>query len=332
MPSKITEAEWAAAKPDIKYLYLTLNKSLKDVRTEMIRRDFEATESQYRTQFKKWGPKWIKNSKVEDTEMLSIFIEQRKSDGKESNVFEWGRLLGEEELRKRVARSTPSTLRRLELIVAELSSIQRRKDITKVTQKITAFLAAVGTRNIQMVDLFIQNGAIINPTITGCIRRTPLQRAAEIGSFEMVELLHNFGADINALPAVSSGATALQLAAIGGYNRIVCYLLNHKAKVDAPAAMVRGMTALEGAAFNGRTDTVHILLKAGAASHGKDRSQLDKAMKMAREEGHFPTADLIHDWPNLEDDGELRTLDDIEDDIGENEFDEFVNWDGECYA
>ncbi|KAI1649307.1 ankyrin repeat-containing domain protein [Daldinia loculata] len=217
-------------------------------------------------------------------------------------------------------------------IVAKLSSKPMRKLSTIITQTITAFLAVIGTRNIQMVELFIRNGAIINPTMTDCIRRTPLQRAAEIGCFEMVELLHNFGADINTLPVVMGGATALQLAAIGGYNRIVCYLLSHKAKVDAPAAMINGMTALEGAAFNGWTDTVHILLKAGAASRGEDRSQLEKAMKMAREQGHFPTADLIQDWPNLQDDGDLRMLDDMEDDIRENEIDEFVNWDGECCA
>ncbi|KAI1662011.1 ankyrin repeat-containing domain protein [Daldinia decipiens] len=193
---------------------------------------------------------------------------------------------------------------------------------------ITAFLVAICTRNIQMVELFMRNGAIINPTMTSPIKRTPLQQAAQIGCFEMVELLHNFGADINAPPAVNGGATALQLAAIGGYNRIVCYLLSHKAKVDAPAAMMNGITALEGAAFNGRTDTVHILLKAGAASYGKDHSQLEKAMEMARKQGHFPTADLIQDWPNLQDDGELRMLDDMEDDIGDNEIDEFINWDG----
>ncbi|KAI0851090.1 hypothetical protein F5Y00DRAFT_267803 [Daldinia vernicosa] len=209
-------------------------------------------------------------------------------------------------------------------IVAESSFDPQCKLYIAVPRRITAFLAAIGTRNIQMVDLFMRNGAIINPTMTGSIKRTPLQRAAEIGCFEMVELLHNFGADINALPTVNGGATALQLAAIGGYNRIVCYLLSHKANVNAPAAMLNGMTALEGAAFWGRTDTVHILLKAGAASRGKDRSQLQKAMKMAREEGHFPTADLIQDWPNLEDDGELRMLDEVE------EFSDFIDWDGEA--
>ncbi|KAI0113366.1 hypothetical protein F4814DRAFT_460488 [Daldinia grandis] len=83
---------------------------------EMSQRNFEATESQYRTQFKKWGPKWIKNCKVEDTEMLSILIEQRKSCRKESNVFEWGKLLEKEDVKKRVAKSIPNTLRRLELI------------------------------------------------------------------------------------------------------------------------------------------------------------------------------------------------------------------------
>ncbi|OTB14592.1 hypothetical protein K445DRAFT_23599 [Daldinia sp. EC12] len=115
MSSKITEAEWAAAKPDIKYLYLTLHKSLKEVKEEMNQRNFQATESQYRTQFKKWGQKWAKNRKTEEMEMLSVLIEGRKLNGKESNVFEWGKLLKKEEVKKRTARSNPNTLRRLEL-------------------------------------------------------------------------------------------------------------------------------------------------------------------------------------------------------------------------
>ncbi|KAI0113365.1 ankyrin repeat-containing domain protein [Daldinia grandis] len=203
-----------------------------------------------------------------------------------------------------------------------LSSNPMRKASTVINRTITAFLAAVGTRNTQMVKLFMRNGAMINPNMTGRIKRTPLQRAAEIVCYEMVELLHNFGADINAPPAVMSGATALQLAAAGGYNRIVCYLLSHKVKVDAPAARANGMMALEGAAFNGRTDTVHILLNAGAASDGEDRLQLKKAMEMAREQGHLPTADLIQDWANLQDDGDLRMLDEVE------EFNDLIDWNG----
>ncbi|KAI1383620.1 ankyrin repeat-containing domain protein [Hypoxylon trugodes] len=178
-------------------------------------------------------------------------------------------------------------------------------------QRTTALLAAVSTRSIEMVELLTKKGAEINYPAKGLIKRTPIQRAAEIGCFEMVELLYNFNADVNAPPAVRGGATALQLAAIGGYNRIVCYLLSRKADVDAPAAMFDGMTALEGAAANGRTDTVYILLQAGAGSYGKDMPQFEKAIAMARENGHYPTTDLIQDHLNSLPKEDLEMLDDL---------------------
>jgi len=144
-----------------------------------------------------------------------------------------------------------------------------------------------------MVQLLVQEGAEINRPALGRIRRTPLQRAAEIGSFEMVQLCHNLGADINAPPARIGGGTALQLAAIGGFNGIVCYLLSHKAEVDAPSAKLDGMTALEGAAAHGRLATVSILLQAGAGSGGKDVAQFERAIAFAKENGSYPISRML---------------------------------------
>ena len=132
------------------------------------------------------------------------------------------------------------------------------------TSGITAILAAVGTGKLSMVEIMIQYGADINFANSGLIKRTPLQRAAEIGNKEIVELLYNHGADVNALAAVRSGGTALQLAAIGGYIPLVCNLISWKADVNAPASRVNGRTALEGAAEHGRLDMVQLLIDSGA--------------------------------------------------------------------
>ena len=70
-------------------------------------------------------------------------------------------------------------------------------------------------------------------------------------------------------------------------------LLNDKADVDAPASKRNGRTALEGAAEYGRLDIVQILLNKGAGCGGKDQAQFSRAIALARDNGHNPTADLL---------------------------------------
>ena len=81
----------------------------------------------------------------------------------------------------------------------------------------TALLAAIDTKEIQKVQLFIDARANVNWPATKGVKRTPLQKAAEIGSFEITQLLIERDGLVNNEPAVRGGATALQLAAIGGY-------------------------------------------------------------------------------------------------------------------
>ena len=159
--------------------------------------------------------------------------------------------------------------------------------------RVTALLAAVGTRNISKVELLIRYGADVNLPARGPVKRTPLQRAAEIGSIDVVELLVHNGAEVNAPAAERGGGTALQFAAIGGYFPIACTLLNLKADVDAPASKVNGRTALEGAAEHGRLDMVKFLLNKGAGSGGKDHAQFVRAIALARDNGHIPICDLL---------------------------------------
>ena len=166
---------------------------------------------------------------------------------------------------------------------------------------ITAFLAAVGTGNTSTVDLLIRHGANVNLAAQGPIKRTPLQRAAEIGSKDIVELLINHGANIHAPAATRGGGTALQLAAIGGYIPVACMLLDRGADVDAPSSKVNGRTALEGAAENGRLDMVQLLLNKGAGCRGKGQDQFARAKALASENEYFAVVDLLESRVNYDD-------------------------------
>ena len=166
----------------------------------------------------------------------------------------------------------------------------------EVSYGMTAFLAAIETRNVSKVRLLHKYGADVNFPAHTRVKRTPLQQAAETGSTEIVELLIRLGAEVNAPAARSGGATALQLAAIGGYIPVVCLLLNSQADVNAPAAKLHGRMALEGAAEHGRLDMVQLLLNAGAGNEGKDHGQFERAKALANIEGFSYIADFLEDY------------------------------------
>ncbi|TGJ79665.1 hypothetical protein E0Z10_g9098 [Xylaria hypoxylon] len=168
------------------------------------------------------------------------------------------------------------------------------RDIRLPATRTTAFLAAIATENIELVRLLAQSDeTIVRAPARWSIRRTALQRAAEIGSFKMVELIHNLGADINEPPNRIGGATALQLAAIGGFGQIVCYLIQHGADINARGAVIDGMTALVGAAAHGRIDIVALLLNKGAGRGENSSEQFESAMKEAEYYGHYPICDYL---------------------------------------
>ena len=150
----------------------------------------------------------------------------------------------------------------------------------------TALLVAIHTKNIHKVQLLIDAGANVNWPARKTIKRTPIQKAAEIGSYEITQLLINQGGLVNNEPAVRGGATALQLAAIGGYIGIAQLLLANDADVNAPAAKFYGRTALEGAAEHGRIDMLKLLWNAGAKFHG---TEYEKARELAKANGHMAT-------------------------------------------
>lgn len=149
----------------------------------------------------------------------------------------------------------------------------------------SAFTMAIATKNIDLINLLIDTGAIVNAPAGDGIRFTPLQAAADVGSLELVRKLRELGADVNAPPAERSGATVLQLAAMGGYIGIARYLLDEGADVNAPPAKINGRTALEVAAEHGRIDMIQFLLNAGAKIHGPGGEQYSRALNFASRNG-----------------------------------------------
>ena len=186
----------------------------------------------------------------------------------------------------------------------------------------TALLAAVGTQNSSTVELLIRHGANYNFAAWGPVKRTPLQRAAEIGNINLVELLLNHGANVNGPAATRGGGTALQLAAIGGYIPIACMLLDRKANVDAPGSKFNGRTALEGAAEHGRLDMVQLLLNAGAGSSGSGLAQFARAKALAKDNGHDYISDLLDSHTKSQ--NHFSMLDMAVDD----DYESLVNWNG----
>lgn len=153
-------------------------------------------------------------------------------------------------------------------------------------------LEAIDTRNPEIVHLLLQYGARVNEPARLGLKRTPLQKAAEIGSLEIVRLLLEKGADVNAAPAFRYGGTALQMAAISGNCTIATVLIEHGACLEAPPSFGKeGRWPLVGAAENGRLDMIQLLWDANFGSF--DDKQCQKAMHLAEYYGHIGCRDKI---------------------------------------
>ena len=113
-------------------------------------------------------------------------------------------------------------------------------------------LLAIDTKEIKKVQLFIDTGANVKWPAAKGVRRTPLQKSVEIGSYEITKLLIDKGGLVNNESAVRGGPTALLLAAIGDYIGIAELLLRNDADVNVSSAKFYGRTALVGAALWGR--------------------------------------------------------------------------------
>ncbi|RDW58652.1 hypothetical protein BP6252_13128 [Coleophoma cylindrospora] len=164
--------------------------------------------------------------------------------------------------------------------------------ISKCMHPETALLVAVESRSGYIVELLLAKGADIHWPARRGLKRTPLQRACEIGSFKMVKLLLKHGAGVNEEPAQRGGATALQLAAISGSIRIAELLLSRGALVHAAPAKIGGRTALEGAAEHGCVEMIKVLWNVSAGK-GFTLEMIEKAKKLALDNGQRGCAEYL---------------------------------------
>ncbi|CAM0874139.1 unnamed protein product [Alopecurus aequalis] len=126
----------------------------------------------------------------------------------------------------------------------------------------TAIAAAIGRGNVELVRLFLDQGADTEKLDSnGC---TLLHFASKQGNPEIVKLLISKGAHVNAL---NLGGTALHAAASDGRDDIVKILLDHGAD-HTIALSATDYTALVLATASGSVKCVKLLLEAGADVDG----------------------------------------------------------------
>jgi len=170
------------------------------------------------------------------------------------------------------------------------------KHVKSHVQRVSPLLAAVDVQSLPLVKILVEHGAELQYTRNMGITRTPLQRAAETGSFDIVEYLVDQGAIIDTTP-VYSGGTALQLAAMNGFCGIAAFLLEHEADPNYPPAKGDGRTAFEAAAEWGHVDTMSLLMQWKVnldAQFGEpSESQYERALEFAEMNGFMASSRFV---------------------------------------
>ncbi|KAH7126608.1 hypothetical protein B0J11DRAFT_526008 [Dendryphion nanum] len=171
--------------------------------------------------------------------------------------------------------------------------------------RVNPLLAAIDIGNMDIIRLLVHKGAELDyPPKLGLLR-TPLQRAAEIGSFEIVQYFLDKNVPVDG-DLFYIGGSPLQFAALGGYVGIAQLLLEHDADPNYLPAQGDGRTAFEAAAEWGRVDMMALLahwgvdweLDTGDEVVGywpKDRdeyepvngTQYERALMFAERRGHM---------------------------------------------
>ncbi|WPG99142.1 Hypothetical protein R9X50_00195300 [Acrodontium crateriforme] len=157
----------------------------------------------------------------------------------------------------------------------------------------TAFLTAIGTGYLPVIELLLKADANVNYPAELGVKRTPLQRAAQVGKIEIVQLLLDYGAEVNAPASLRGGGTALQLAAARGSFPIVRLLHSLNADITADASIVNGRTALEAATEHGRLDILTFLLSEVAGTGPKAVEHASKARSLAEQNGRSYMVEIL---------------------------------------
>jgi ankyrin repeat protein len=152
----------------------------------------------------------------------------------------------------------------------------------------TALEAAATAGNVDVVELLLDNGAMIDAGSP--YWKTPLRSAAHAGHLEVVRLLLDRGAFIEA--GWGKGETALKAAAQEGHIDILRLLLDRGAQMDM--GRDKGERLLQIAARAGHIDIVHLLLEHVAQINGTWR-QNQTAIERAIQSGHIEVIQLLLD-------------------------------------
>lgn len=178
---------------------------------------------------------------------------------------------------------------------------------------VTYLMEAARRGHTGTVQVLLNAGAEVNTKSR--VRRTALMEAAEKGHTEMVRVLLDYGAEVDARqgrgilrtifrlvkkglpflggsrqPHSKSNSTALMMAASKGHTQTVQVLLDAGAKGDAKNTW--GQTPLMMAASGGRTQTIELLLEAQVRVDEKDK-QDHTALMAANQNGHIYIAQLL---------------------------------------
>src|SRR3989339_367698 len=151
---------------------------------------------------------------------------------------------------------------------------------------ITPFIIVIGRDQIDMVEVLLEKGAIINAAA--------LAFAARMGNIKILELLlgHSGRPNVN---AVGFRNTPLMEAVIGGHKKIVRLLLDKGARINLANDL--GWTSLMLAVEMGHSHLVRLLLSEGAdinLMNDRDESALDIAV------GSFLSSPLIIGFSSID--------------------------------
>lgn len=151
---------------------------------------------------------------------------------------------------------------------------------------LTPLLEAVRRGDIDIVDLLLERGAIID-TMCGD-SGTALHAASNQGHLDIVSRLLEAGANVNV--QCTTHGTALQVAAVKGHLDIVNLLLEKNASIDAHCGWYD--TALQEASAYGHLDIVDRLLEAGADVNMRGREH-GTALQAAAAYGHLDVVNRL---------------------------------------
>lgn len=149
-PNGPSAQQWEAQRMEITRLWISEDKTLKQLMQFMRTQGFQATSPQYKRQLKKW--KLSKNLTSKEWIYISRGISQRLHQGKQTHVLFHGRRLEEAKVRKEVTRHDRPLLQRIST-PPEVTDIRFCSPFTDCTEQLVPiFNDCFSISFIQLID------------------------------------------------------------------------------------------------------------------------------------------------------------------------------------